>query len=221
MKFKHIKSKYKLPKLFRVDENNTRKYYDEEGNEYNSTTKVVGYKDRKGIEIWRARVGESVADYISERAMTNGTKMHEMVELYLYNKPHEEESLLPKAHFENIKPLLNNINNISGLEIKLCSKQLGLAGTADCIGEYNGVQSIIDFKTSTKKKRKSWIKKYFMQTTAYSLMWEELTNQSINQIVILISGEDGSREEFIMDRDDYVEDLYNTINMYNHELQSV
>ena len=124
------------------------------------------------------------------------------------------ESLVYSTHLENLKPLLNNINNIKGLEVRLCSKTLGLAGTADCIAEYNGVPSIIDFKTAGKKKKESWIKKYFMQTTAYSLMWEELTGEKIDQIVILMTVEEGGRVEFIKQREDYVTDLNEIIELF-------
>ena len=82
-----------------------------------------------------------------------------------------------------------------------------MAGTADCVAYYGDKLSIIDFKTTSKLKKEEWIKKYFLQTTAYSLMWEELTGKKIDQIVILITGEDGSRESYIRNRDDYVEEL--------------
>jgi len=78
-----------------------------------------------------------------------------------------------------------------------------LAGTADCVAEYNGVQSIIDFKTSNKKKDESYIENYFLQATAYSIMWKELTSQTIPQIVILVSSNDGSLQEFVKKPTEY------------------
>ena len=146
--------------------------------------------------------------------MNTGTKMHNMVENYLYNKKNTEKNIFAKAHFENIKPLLQPITNIRGLEERLCSKELGLAGTADCIAYYGDDKAIIDFKTSSKQKKEEWIQKYFLQTTAYSLMWEELTGEKIEQIVILITGEDGSRDTFIRNRNDYIEELHNTIEAF-------
>ena len=133
------------------------------------------------------------------------------------NEESEEKNIFAKAHFNNIEPLLANIDLINGLETKLCSKRLGLAGTVDCIAQYKGVDSIIDFKTSSKKKKDEWIKKYFLQTTAYSIMWEELTGIKVTQIVILITGEDGSREEYIRNRDDYVEELEEVIAKYTEQ----
>ena len=215
--FDHIETKYDIPKLTRKNENHKRVYYDPDNNRYESVTNVVGHEDNDSLTQWRESVGYDVADYISRRAMNLGTKMHDMIERYLYNKINIEPNLFANAHFNNIKTLLNNINNISGLEIRVCSKKLGLAGTADCIAEYDGIPSIIDFKTSSKKKKEEWILKYFLQTTAYSIMWEELTGQKIEQIVVLITAEDGSLEAHIKNREDYRTELNDTIERFNNK----
>ncbi len=206
-----------LPNLKRKNENHKRVYYDDDGNRYESVTNVVGIVDRKGLQEWRDAVGEDVANYVSRKAMNTGTKMHNMVENYIYNKKNSEKNLFAKAHFENIKPLLKPLTNVQGLEVRLCSKDLGLAGTADCVATYDGVQSIIDFKSSSKQKKEEWIQKYFLQTTAYSLMWEELTGQKIEQLVVLITGEDGSRDTFIRNRKDYIQELHNAIEAFQME----
>ena len=206
-----------LPKLKRKNENGHRVYYDEDKNRYHSVTTVVGSIDQKGLDEWREKVGKDVADHVAMKSAITGTKLHKIVESYLANEESEEENIFAKAHFNNIEPLLANIDVINGLETKLCSKKLGLAGTVDCIAQYKGVDSIIDFKTSSKKKKDEWIKKYFLQTTAYSIMWEELTGIKVTQIVILITGEDGSREEYIRNRDDYVEELEEVIAKYSEQ----
>jgi len=206
-----------LPKLKRKNENGHRVYYDEDKNRYHSVTTVVGSIDQKGLDEWREKVGKDVADHVAMKSAITGTKLHKIVESYLANEESEEENIFAKAHFNNIEPLLANIDLINGLETKLCSKRLGLAGTVDCIAQYKGVDSIIDFKTSSKKKKDEWIKKYFLQTTAYSIMWEELTGIKVTQIVILITGEDGSREEYIRNRDDYVEELEEVIAKYTEQ----
>ena len=213
--FVHTPNTKPLPQLKRKNEDGRRVYYDTEGNRYHSVTNVVGSIDEKGLEEWRNAVGEDVANYVSRRAMNLGTKLHTMVETYLYNKKNTEKNIFAKAHFDNIKPLLQPIANIRGLEEKMCSKDLGLAGTADCIAEYNGKLSIIDFKTSSKKKQEDWILKYFLQTTAYAIMWEEITGDKVDQIVVLITGEDGSREEYIRKKQDYIEELHRVIERFN------
>ena len=212
--FKHIKQEYVLPELKRKNLDGRRVYRDNDGNQYESVTNVVGFKDKEALQQWRDKVGEDVANHISGKAMQLGTKMHNTIELYLNNEPLIENNIFANAHFNNIQSLVDKIDNIIGVEQRLCSKTLGLAGTADCLADYNGIKSIIDFKTSGKQKKEEWIDKYFMQTTAYSLMWEELTGESLQQIVVLISGEDGSLDEFIRDRDDYVESLHEVINLY-------
>ena len=162
--FTHIKDvKYTLPHLTRKNVDGVRKYFDDDGYMYDSTTSVVGFKDQDGLKQWRESVGEDVADYISRQALSLGSKLHEMVEKYLYDTDTYvlESNIFAHAHFNNIKPLVDNIDNIYGLETKLRSKELGLAGTADCIAEYKGIPSIIDFKTSSKKKSEKYIEKYF------------------------------------------------------------
>ena len=213
----HRTEPIQLPKLKRKNENGHRVYYDEDKNRYHSVTNVVGSIDQKGLDEWREKVGKDVADHVAMKSAITGTKLHKIVESYLANEESEEENIFAKAHFNNIEPLLANIDLINGLETKLCSKRLGLAGTVDCIAQYKGVDSIIDFKTSSKKKKDEWIKKYFLQTTAYSIMWEELTGIKVTQIVILITGEDGSREEYIRNRDDYVEELEEVIAKYTEQ----
>jgi len=213
----HNTEPIQLPKLKRKNENGHRVYYDEDKNRYHSVTTVVGSIDQKGLDEWREKVGKDVADHVAMKSAITGTKLHKIVESYLANEESEEENIFAKAHFNNIEPLLANIDQINGLETKLCSKRLGLAGTVDCIAQYKGVDSIIDFKTSSKKKKDEWIKKYFLQTTAYSIMWEELTGIKVTQIVILITGEDGSREEYIRNRDDYVEELEEVIAKYTEQ----
>ena len=213
----HSTESIQLPKLKRKNENGHRVYYDEDKNRYHSVTTVVGSIDQKGLDEWREKVGKDVADHVAMKSAITGTKLHKIVESYLANEESEEENIFAKAHFNNIEPLLANIDLINGLETKLCSKRLGLAGTVDCIAQYKGVDSIIDFKTSSKKKKDEWIKKYFLQTTAYSIMWEELTGIKVTQIVILITGEDGSREEYIRNRDDYVEELEEVIAKYTEQ----
>ena len=208
-----------LPVLKRKNEGGKRVYYDEEDNRYNSVTNVVGTIDQKGLDEWRESVGYDVADYVARKAMNTGTKMHSIVESYINNEKSDESNIFAKAHFENIKPLLEPITNIQGLEVRLCSKNLGLAGTADCVGQYDGIPSIIDFKTSSKQKKEEWVRKYFLQTTAYAIMWEELTGEKMDQIIVLISGEDGSRDIFIRDKKDYIIELHDVIKRYNDQSQ--
>ena len=127
-----------------------RVYTTPDGNKFPSITTVLSILSEEGIAKWRARVGEEEANRVSLKASGRGTLVHEIVEDYLNNKdtssymPHIQQSL------KNIKPILdNNIDKIYALEVPLYSKHLGVAGRVDCVGVFNGVPSIIDFKTSS------------------------------------------------------------------------
>jgi genome maintenance exonuclease 1 len=100
-----------------------------------------------------------------------------------------------------------HVNNIHALEIPLYSHHLKVAGRVDCIAEYDGQLSIIDFKTSSKLKEESWIKGYFMQCSAYAVMYEERTGIPVSQIVIMIAVDSEHPQVFIKKRNDYIKDF--------------
>jgi len=114
-----------------------------------------------------------------------------LVEYHLKNDNLPEVQPLSQFLFKIAKPELNKINNIHALESSLYSKVLGIAGTVDCIAEYNGELSIIDFKTSKKPKPREWIEHYFVQCAAYACMLYEITGIPVKKFVILMSCENG------------------------------
>ena len=91
------------------------------------------------------------------------------------------------------------------------SNKLTVAGQVDCIAEYNGKLSVIDFKTANKERVDSWNENYYIQCTAYAIMYEELFGTPIEQIVILQAGEDGSCKAFVKNKADYEEKLGDAI----------
>lgn len=192
--FKHIK--HDLPQIQRVTINGSRFYQTASGKNYPSVTTVTSYASKASINEWRNKVGAAEADRISSRASNRGTRVHSLCEDYLNNLP-VEPSMFDIDNWERIKPLLSGINNIHGLEIKLFSNLLEVAGTADCIAEYNGVLSIIDFKTSGKLKRREWISNYFQQCAMYAVAFRELSGINVKQIVVLIAVDDEDPQEFI------------------------
>ena len=220
MTFNHIKPTHKWPKVKRKNINGVRHYIDENDNIYHSVTKVVG--GDKDFSEWHEKLsqqykcsleaGEAIGQYVMIQAGINGTKVHTMCEDYLNNEPIASQGLLATAHFENLKDRLDDfVNNIRYQEIQMFSESMGLAGTADVIGEWDGVLSVIDFKTTRKAKPEEWIESYFLQSTAYALMYEENTQQKIDQIVIVFTGEDGSQDVFIKDKAQYVDRLHEVI----------
>ena len=178
---------FEIPEIKVID--GKRFYVTPDGNSYPSITTVLSLQDKPGIDKWREKVGEKEAKRISQDSMRIGTAVHQMAEFYLSNyiiKLKDEDKKIVDT-FNRLRFLLGNINNIVGNEIALYSDLLRVAGTADCIAEYNGVPSIIDFKTSRKPKKEEWIDDYYMQTFAYKLMFEEMTGLEIKQIVILVA----------------------------------
>ena len=188
-----------------------------------SVTTVTSYQNRKSIAEWRERVGADVANQISQFASTNGTKFHSIVEKYVDNsidfseyEGNESYEVALKL-FNQFKALLDDVNNIHYQESALYSEQLGIAGRVDCIAEYNGKLSIIDFKSSSKLKYENQIQNYFVQETGYAMMYEEMTGRKVEQIVTLISCHSGETQVFVKNPADYVDTLKQYIQEYNNK----
>lgn len=191
-RFNHID--LNLPKLERETIDGVRYYkIPDEGEllRFVSITSVTTHKNRQFFANWRKKVGEEKADKITRQATSRGTDMHSLVEDYLYNRNLSEVQPLSELLFKIAKPELNKINNIHALESSLYSKVLGIAGTVDCIAEYNGELAVIDFKTSKKPKPVEWIEHYFVQCAAYACMLYELTGIAVKKFVILMACENG------------------------------
>ena len=155
------------------------------------------------LQKWRKEKGEAVANYITNESKEDGTAAHSIFEKYINNKTIPDLALLTWGHFRQIQPLLDKIDDVYATELPLYSYEMSLAGTADCVAKYDGVESLIDFKTSRKKKKEQWIENYYLQATAYTRMWNKLTGKNINQFAILISCRDGVLQEFIQKPSDY------------------
>lgn len=191
--FNHVE--IEIPQLSRETIDGVR-YYTVDDNEKSiklvSITSVTSHFNKKIFENWRKRVGEEEANRITKESTMRGTDMHTLTEFYLKNLDCPSDVLpLSEYLFQNLCPELDKINNIHALEGSLYSKLLGIAGTVDCIAEYNGELAIIDFKTSKKPKPRSWIDGYFVQCMAYACMLYEITGISVKKLVILMSCENG------------------------------
>ena len=187
------------------------RFYDVDGKNFPSITTVLGIKKKKELQNWRTSIGEDVANWEMGRAARRGKSTHKLVEQYLKGETPSERSVLPLGMFRLMKPYLDQVNNIHMIEQIMYSKKLTVAGQVDCIAEYNGKLSVIDFKTANKERQESWIGNYFEQTTAYAMMYEELFGTPIEQIVILIAGEDGSMVPYIKDKKEYLPQLQQSI----------
>ena len=190
--FNHID--IELPKLERETIDGVRYYSvpdEEELLRLVSITSVTSHFNREIFDNWRKKIGEDEAQKITKAATSRGTDMHSLVENHLKNQDLPSVAPIADFLFKIAKTELNRINNIYALEGSLYSKQLGIAGTVDCIAEYDGELSIIDFKTSKKPKPREWIEHYFVQCMAYGCMLYELTGLSVKKLVIIMACENG------------------------------
>ena len=205
--FDHVKLNTELPDISTQNIEGKRFYVTPEGNKYPSITTVLSGRSKEGILKWRQSVGNDVANQIMRSAAKRGTAVHQLVEDYLNNIELSNQDVLPTALFTLLKPELDNINNIRIQEGGLYSDYYGVAGRVDCIADYKGVLSVIDFKTSNKYKQEDWVQGYFQQCTAYAIMYEELFGTPIEQIVVLIACEDGNVQTFVKEKKDFIEPL--------------
>ena len=209
-----------LPPVKARNSDGVRLYETPEGNKYPSITTVLSIRNKKGLHEWRKRVGYDVANYVARTAASRGTKVHHMCEDYLNNvhvswpekwKEHEKH-FLPYCLFNQLKEqALCNINGIYAQEAGLYSDKYKVAGRVDCIAEYRGVPSIIDFKTSSKERNDDWNVNYYIQGSAYAEMFGERTGIEISQVVILLVTEDGTVQEFIKDKHNYLDALVESV----------
>ena len=195
-----------LPKTKGKNIDGTR-FYEIDGQNYPSVTSVLSIRSKQGIQKWRDSIGNDVANFEMGRAARRGTATHTLVEQYIKGETPSIRSVLPLGLFKLLRPYVDQIDNIRFLETIMYSHNLKLVGQVDCIGEYNGKLSVIDFKSSNKAKEESWIENYFIQTTAYAMMFEELYGEKIEQLVILIASEDGTSQSFVKETKDYKEKL--------------
>ena len=208
-KFKDLDTS-KLPKTVGKKVDGFR-FYDIDGKAYPSVTTVLGIRSKEGLQKWRDSIGEQVANWEMNRAARRGKATHLLVEQYLKNETPSIRDVLPLGLFKLLRPYIDQINNIHCLETVMFSDRLTIAGQVDCIAEYNGKLSVIDFKTANKERQESWIENYFLQTCAYSMMYEEHFGTKIEQLVILIAAEDGTMVPFIKNRSEYEDKLVNSI----------
>ena len=187
------------------------RFYAVEDKHYPSITTVLGAIPKPGLMKWRKSVGEDAAKWEMNRAARRGSATHTLVEQYLKGETPSIRDVLPLGMFRLLKPYLDQVDNIHCLETIMYSNKLTVAGQVDCIAEYNGKLSVIDFKTANKERVDSWNENYYIQCTAYAIMYEELFGTPIEQIVILQAGEDGSCKAFVKNKADYEEKLGDAI----------
>ena len=216
MEFKHETIDLGYGDLVADTQPTGRTYVTPDGVRYPSITTVLGILSEAGIAAWRKRVGEDEANRVGGRASARGTLVHSIVEKYLLNENTKEYLPHIRQSLENLRPILDSrIGTIYGLEVPLYSSYLGVAGRCDCVAEFDGVPSIVDFKTSRKPKKKEWISNYFAQMAGYAVMWEERTGMPITNTVIIMDVDDNEPLVFKEHRDNHIQLLIDTKKEYD------
>lgn len=214
---KYIHKLIPFEPAIQVNEKNNRYYKTPEGDKLPSITTILSktksIESQESIKSWQKGEGDA-AYHIVQLAQIYGNATHKAIETTLHNKIPPITSEMVAFHYNNLFKYLQNIQNIAGIELALYSKSLNVAGTADCIAEYNGILSIIDYKTKRKPQIESYLEDPFIQATAYSIMFEELTGTPVPQIVILVSDELGGSKEWIMNPTHYKDKLLTRIKLY-------
>ena len=215
--FNHVDHGITLPKMTRKTTEEGRKYFTPDGNAYPSITTVLGILSVDGIMKWRKRVGEEEANKISHQAATRGTSVHKLAEDYIDNVDDWKGKAMPNnlytfSHLKNI--IDNRLNNVWFQEEYLYSDRLKCAGQVDCIAEFDGELSIIDFKTSRKPKKIEWITNYFIQASFYAAAFYERTGVAIKQGVILITVDHNEPQVFKINTHDYLQQFLDVRQKY-------
>ena len=187
-----------------------RVYTTPQGVRYPSVTTVLSTYNKEGLEKWKKEVGEVEAEAIKNQYGRSGTKLHNIAEKYVLNDPEWNKEIDPLTAFlfQDIKNILDkNVDNIMESEVPLYSDFLKVGGRVDLIADWQGKRSVIDFKNSRRPKRKEWILGYFLQMSAYCVMFEERTQIPINNCVVLIAINDAPAQIFNIKRNDYIMDF--------------
>ncbi len=216
MTFTHLPHP-ELPEIKQIQIDGVRHYETPDGT-FLSITSLLKNFTPEGILEWRNNVGEDVANYVMRTAKTRGDKVHKIIESCLSNEPENDlvgnHGVVAAGLFGLMVPALDKINRIRGLEKAVYSSRLKLAGRIDCVAEFEGKLSIIDFKTASRKRDKV-NENYLIQSTFYSLAWEERTGEKVDQIVILTVTETGQLDIHKDDPSLHVEKLEKMIAEHN------
>lgn len=210
MTFKHV-PEFSFGDLSESYTKNGRFYQTPNGDVYPSITTVLSNaSDSTWLQDWKNAVGEKEAERVSRIAKSRGTNLHAICEKFLNNEPNPTKGFmsLEIANFKSIKPILSeNIGYVAGMEIPLWSDTLKVAGRTDCVAQWNGIWSIVDFKTSKKVKKKEYITEYFEQTSAYARMFTERMDHklNVNQIVIVMTVDFDKPLIFVEKAENYIE----------------
>ena len=191
------------------------------GESFVSATTFLSLTDpedkKKGLQEWRESVGPEKADRISKAAVDRGNEIHRIMEDLLNNKGYIKSETQPIANLLTAKVVpdfVRNLGAVHGTEVRLYSRQLGICGTCDLVADYDGKLSIIDYKGSSKEKKREWITGYFTQTLLYAFMWYEMTGDMPQQLVVPVFAVEGDSHIFTAEPKEFVHEVKHRIGIW-------
>lgn len=214
-----INKKYEYVTEMKVDTLPTgRTYFTPDGG-YSSITTVLGQTANNiWLQAWKDRVGEEEAARISKLATDRGTLIHDYAEKYFNNDPIDyssEEATVRQMTRDLIKATSTGIEEVWGQEQILWSNKYKYAGRVDMVGIWKGEPTIVDFKTSKKKKYDRQIRDYYLQCCAYAVAHNEMYGTGIRKGVIVMTIEGKKPEIFEKDLPPFLYELKNRMDMYH------
>jgi len=158
-----------------------------------SVTTIIGSNlgwNTRILMAWQAKLfreGKDPDD-VTQKACDVGSMVHEMIEHHIYG---QEEFDTGDAPVDQIAIAVRGLqsyvkwekdNNVEYLEseLRMCSIDLIVGGTADAIAMVNGKVTLIDFKTSNRVYGE-----HLIQLGAYRDMIHETTDYEIEQIMLV------------------------------------
>ena len=213
--FNHIPINFQQAQL--IEKDDSHYYQTPTGDVFPSITtilqKTMSAEKQESLQSWKDQ--ETAAQYITEESAIIGTQTHKLIENHLNGITQTDEvRLLSVAHFNNLLPFIQKINDIHGTELRLYSNEMKLAGMSDCIAKYDGELSIIDYKTKRSNQQEEWMTDHFIQGAAYAAMFKELSGIEVKQVVILVSSEKNTRMEFVKNTEEYKDLLTQRLNQF-------
>lgn len=221
-KFTHVRTaNYLMADIPKLVGQNGSSYYSVNGIRVPRISQVLSSYKADGLQHWRKMVGDDVANLKCQIGIKRGNDVHQIIQSYLDNDCtcKYSDKLLAIGMFEAARSTLDRISRIRGTELPLYNKRFGIAGTADCIAEFDGVQSIIDYKTCERPKKIEWCERYFLQETFYSLTWEEMTEIPVEQLVTIVISETGVVQVIKEQRDNWVQILEELVSKFHQPKQ--
>ena len=179
--------------------------YDVQGLKLPSVTTVIAKtKDQTYLTRWKNKVGYEEAERIKNYSSNRGTAMHKFIEKHIQKSGYEDLTPIgveakPMAQ-KIIESGLKPISHYYGSEVTLYYPGL-YAGSTDLVCEYEGKDTIVDFKQSNRPKKEEWVEDYYMQIAAYAMAHDQTHGSNIEQGIIMICTPDLCYQEFKFEGD--------------------